>query len=76
VEYDALGNGTGVVLMQEGRPISFESHPIKGKYLDKHIYEKKMLEILHSMMKWHPYQMGRHFKVKIDHYSLKYLLEQ
>ena len=76
MERDALGNGIGVVLMQEGRPITFESHPIKGKNLHKPIYEKEMLEILHALKKWHPYLMGRHFKVKTNHDSLKYFLEQ
>ena len=38
-------NGSGVVLMQEGRTIDFESRPIKGKYLQKDIYEKEILEI-------------------------------
>ena len=76
VECDALGNGIGVVLMQEGRPLAFESRSLKGKDLHKLIYEKEMMEILHALKKWCPYLIGRHFKVKIDHDSLKYFLEQ
>jgi hypothetical protein len=76
VECDASGNGIGVVLMQEERPLYFESLPLKGNDLHKPIYEKEMMEILHALKKWCPYLIGRDFKVKTDHDSLKYFLEQ
>ena len=40
-------------------------------HLKQAIYEKEMLAILHALKKWRPYLMGRHFKVKTDHDSLK-----
>ena len=35
-----------------------------------------MLAILHALKKWRTYLMGRYFKVKTDHDSIKHFLEQ
>ena len=55
VECDASRNDIGVFLMQEGRPLAFESQPLKGKDIDKPIYEKEIMAILHALKKWNPY---------------------
>jgi hypothetical protein len=76
VECDASDRAIGIVLMQEGMPLAFESKQIKRKNLVKPIYEKTKLVILHVVKKWHPYLKGRHFKVKTYHDHLKYFLEK
>jgi hypothetical protein len=76
VECDALGHVICVILMQEARPLAFESSHIKGKNLLKSIYDKEMLSILHAIKKWNPYLIERHFKVKKNHDSLKNFLEK
>jgi hypothetical protein len=76
VECDASRHGIGVILILEVRPLSYENNHLKGNKLLKTNYKKEMFAILHAIKKQHPYLIGRHFKVKIDHDSLKYFLEK
>ncbi|GJX81502.1 putative mitochondrial protein [Tanacetum coccineum] len=39
-------------------------------------YEKEYLAIIYALEKWRGYLLDRHFKIKTDHFSLKYLLDK
>ncbi|XP_074300348.1 putative mitochondrial protein AtMg00860 [Silene latifolia] len=76
VETDASDKGMGAVLTQNGHPIAYISKASSPRTQASSTYEKELLAVIFAIKKWRPYLSGRHFKIKTDHFSLKYLLEQ
>jgi hypothetical protein len=76
LECDASREGIGVVLMQGGHPIVFESRKLSESERLYSIYDKEMMAIMHTLTKFRQYLVGSRFMVKTDHNSLKYFLDQ
>jgi hypothetical protein len=66
----------GAVLMQQQRPIAFFSQALKGRFVSISIYEKELVTLVSAVKKWRPYLLGHPFTIKINHQSLKFLLDQ
>nr|GEW13448.1 retrotransposable element Tf2 [Tanacetum cinerariifolium] len=76
VETDASGGDIGAVLPLEGHPITFLSKTLSAKHQLMSTYEKEFLAVVVVLEKWRGYLLDRHFKIKTDHISLKYLIDQ
>jgi hypothetical protein len=76
VECDASSHGFSTVLIQDGHPITFFSRPVAPRHRALAAYERELIGLVHGVRHWRAYLWGRHFTVKTDHYSLKYLLDQ
>ncbi|GJV33332.1 putative mitochondrial protein [Tanacetum coccineum] len=76
IETDASGLEIRAVLQQEGHPIAFLSKSLAPKHHSLSTYEKEFLAVLMALEKWRGYLLDRHFKIKTDHFSLKYLMGQ
>jgi len=76
IECDASNIGIGVVLLQEGDPISYFSEKLKGSHLNYSTYDKEFYALVRALQNWQHYFFPKEFVIHNDQESLKYLKSQ
>lgn len=73
---DALKNGLGCVLMQNGRVIAYASRQLKSYEKNYPTHDLELAAVVFVLKIWRHYLYGEHCEVFTDHKSLKYLFIQ
>ena len=76
LECDASNTGMRAMLQQNGQPIAYFSRPLAIHYKSLPAYEKELIGLAKAVRHWRAYLWGRHFLIRTNHYSLKFLLDQ
>jgi hypothetical protein len=76
IDSDASDSGFRVVLHQGTGPIAFFSHVVTPHHAKLAAYERELIDLVKIVHHWRPYLWLQEFIVRIDHFSLKYLLDQ
>jgi hypothetical protein len=76
LEADASDKSIGVVLMQQGKPLSFLSKSLGQKSAEITTYDKEAMSIIEALKKWKHYLSEAELILRADQQSLKYMGEQ
>jgi hypothetical protein len=76
VECDASSTSVGRVLHQGDEPIAYFSRQLAPRHAKLVAYKRELIGLIQAMRHWRPYLWGRAFVIKMDHFSLKFLLDQ
>jgi hypothetical protein len=73
---DALNQGLGVVLIQEGGVIAYASRNLKQHEELYATHDLELATVILALKLWRHYLVGQNFELKTDHESLKNLFTQ
>ena len=73
---DALREGLGYVLMQEGKVVAYGSRQLKIHEKNYPTHALELAAVIFALKIWRHYLYGEKFEVFSDHKSLKYLFTQ
>ena len=78
IESDASIEGLGAVLLQDGRPVAYESRKLSSAERNYTTTEQELLAVFHALTVWRCYLEGAKypFLVRTDHNALTYLPTQ
>lgn len=72
VETDAGDRTIGAVLVQEGRPVAFESWKLNETEQRFTVHEKEMTALVHCLRLWRHYLLGGKFEIQTDNVAMSY----
>jgi hypothetical protein len=73
---DASGQGLGCVLMQDGHVVAYASRQLRKHEAHYPTHDLELVAVVHALMIWRHYLMGKRCELYTDYKSLKYIFTQ